>query len=160
MRLLKSMLFFLLCVLCSCRGSKHTAKSSEGHISKKEVRKVLVRAEEQLGVPYKWGGKTPSGFDCSGFTRYCYAPYIKLPATAALQSKTGHKVARRKARKGDLVFFRGSNAKDKTVGHVGIVYAGRGRHARFIHSATNGVQFSKLDEDYYRKRLLRVRRVR
>lgn len=148
----------LLCLVAACGSSKHL--SSSGTVSKKDIRKVLDRAEAQLGKPYKWGGKTPAGFDCSGFTGYCYAPYIKLPATAALQSESGHKVRSRKARKGDLIFFRSGDGKSKKVGHVGIVYAGKGRHIRFIHAATNGIQFSSLSEDYYKKRLLRLRRLR
>jgi cell wall-associated NlpC family hydrolase len=151
-------LLLLLWFCCSCGSSKHTHTS--GTVSKKEIRKILNRAEDQLGVPYKWGGKTPSGFDCSGFTGYCYGPYLKLPATAALQSETGHKVRSRKAKKGDLIFFKGNNEKSKKVGHVGIVCSGRGKNIRFIHAATNGIQYSNLREDYFRKRLIRLRRMR
>lgn len=75
-------------------------------------------AKRYLGVPYRYGGSTPRGFDCSGYTRYVYAKVgVNLPRRASLQRKATKRVS--KPRIGDLVFFHNRSG----VYHVGI-YAG------------------------------------
>ena len=81
-----------------------------------------------LGVPYRWGGASPSGFDCSGFTMYVYAQVgISLPHYTGSQWGMGTPVSRDQLQAGDLVFFNG-------LGHVGI-YVGGGN---FIHAPHTG----------------------
>jgi Cell wall-associated hydrolases (invasion-associated proteins) len=76
---------------------------------------VLEIAARYVGVPYRYGGSTPKGFDCSGFTQYVYAQLgIKLPRTSAAQRYVGTVVSRKDAKPGDLIW---------TPGHVAI-YAG------------------------------------
>jgi len=76
---------------------------------------VLEIASRYVGVPYVWGGTTPSGFDCSGFTQYVYAQLgVSLPRTAEAQRTVGTVVSRADARPGDLI---------STPGHIAI-YAG------------------------------------
>ena len=71
------------------------------------------------GVPYVWGGNTPRGFDCSGFTRYVYAQVgIHLPRTASAQAAVGKAIPRSQARPGDILYW--------SHGHVGI-YVGGGK---------------------------------
>jgi cell wall-associated NlpC family hydrolase len=83
---------------------------------------------QYLGVPYVWGGASPSGFDCSGFTMYVYAQVgVSLPHNAAAQYGMGSPVSMGQLQAGDLVFFYG-------LGHVGI-YIGGGQ---FIHSPHTG----------------------
>lgn len=83
---------------------------------------VATAAARLRGVPYVWGGTTPRGFDCSGFTRYVYAELGKtLPHNSADQFRSAHNVGRH-VRTGDLVFF---HARGGHVDHVGI-YAGNG----------------------------------
>ena len=81
---------------------------------------VLRIAARYVGVPYVYGGTTPRGFDCSGFTRYVYAQVGRsLPRTADQQMRATHRISRSQARPGDLVaFVRGGRAY-----HIGI-YAG------------------------------------
>lgn len=96
------------------------------------VDKLLTYAAKYLGTPYVYGGSTPSGFDCSGFTSYVYrnALGISLPRTSREQSRTYTKISSiSELKAGDLVFF-GSGS----VGHVGI-YVGNGS---FIHSPHTG----------------------
>ena len=89
---------------------------------------VVGIAMNYLGVPYVWGGASPSGFDCSGFTMYVYAQVgISLPHNAAMQYGMGSPVGREFLQPGDLVFFNG-------LGHVGL-YIGGGQ---FIHAPHTG----------------------
>lgn len=89
---------------------------------------VVSEAERFLGVPYVWGGATPSGFDCSGLVQYVYAQLgVHLPRTTYTQVKVGSPVATlTQAQPGDLVFFAGSDGTLSSPGHVGI-YVGSGK---------------------------------
>jgi peptidoglycan DL-endopeptidase CwlO len=90
---------------------------------------VIATAKQYLGVPYVWGGSTPSGFDCSGFTSYVYRSVgISLPRTSRAQQNVGTRISLSQVQPGDLV-FRGSPAY-----HVGI-YIGGGQ---YIHAPQTG----------------------
>lgn len=88
---------------------------------------VVQEAESLEGTPYVWGGTTPAGFDCSGFTQYVYAQLgIALPRTSEEQATVGSPVSSlADAQPGDLVFFAGSDGTASSPGHVGI-YVGNG----------------------------------
>ena len=89
---------------------------------------VVGIAMQYLGIPYVWGGASPSGFDCSGFTMYVYAQVgVSLPHNAAMQYSMGSAVSRENLQPGDLVFFNG-------LGHVGIYIGGN----QMIHSPHTG----------------------
>ena len=101
---------------------------------------VVDIAMRYLGVPYVWGGDSPSGFDCSGFVQYVYAQVgISLPHYAAGQYGYGVAVSRDQLQPGDLVFFDG-------LGHVGI-YIGANE---FVHAPHTGdvVKISSLTGAY------------
>jgi cell wall-associated NlpC family hydrolase len=106
-------------------------------------RAELVRYAAQFaGTPYRYGGSSPAGFDCSGLVRYVYARFgVRMEHFTGAQYAAYPKVARADLEPGDLVFFAGR-------GHVGI-YIGRGR---FIHATHSGdrVRVSKLSESWYR----------
>ena len=90
---------------------------------------VIANAKQYLGVPYVWGGSTPSGFDCSGFVSYVYRSVgISLPRTSSAQQNVGTRISLNQLQPGDLV-FRGSPAY-----HVGI-YIGGGQ---YIHAPQTG----------------------
>lgn len=95
------------------------------------ARKVMRTGVALKGVPYRYGGSTPRGFDCSGFTSYVYRKVgVSLPHTATGQMYKAKRISRKTAKRGDLVFFRsGSRAY-----HVGI-YAGKNR---VLHSPRPG----------------------
>ena len=90
---------------------------------------VVGIAMQYLGIPYRWGGSSPStGFDCSGFVMYVYAQVgVSLPHNAAMQYGYGRAVSRSELQPGDLVFFNG-------LGHNGIYIGGN----QFIHSPHTG----------------------
>jgi cell wall-associated NlpC family hydrolase len=113
---------------------------------------VVSIAMQYLGVPYVWGGASPStGFDCSGFVMYVFAQVgVYLPHHAASQYGYGTPVSQDQLAPGDLVFFDG-------LGHVGI-YIGGGQ---FIHAPHTGdvVKISSLYEDWYSSTYVGARRV-
>lgn len=116
--------------------------------------KVKHAVDEVVGTPYKWGGTTVAGFDCSGFILYIFDQYnVDLPRTSKDQAKEGTKVDQADLKHGDLVFF---NTNGRDISHAGI-YVGDGK---FAHSSSSkGVRISKLSEDYYAKRYVTARRV-
>lgn len=112
---------------------------------------VVGIAMQYLGVPYKWGGSSPSGFDCSGFTMYVYAQVgVSLPHYTGSQWGMGVPVAKSDLQPGDLVFFNG-------LGHMGI-YVGGGS---FIHAPHTGdvVKISSLSQDWYANTYMGARRI-
>ena len=103
-----------------------------------------------VGAPYRYGGQSPGGFDCSGLVRYVYSQVgITVPHSSQLLFKNSQKVELDLIRPGDLLFFRVSKKK---ISHVGI-YADNGE---FIHAPSSGKQVSvaRLDNPYWEQRLV------
>ena len=97
-----------------------------------------------------YGGSSPSGFDCSGFTMYIFAQVgVKLPHGATSQLSYGASVSRSELQPGDLVFFNDpSRNKGKACSHAGI-YIGNGQHVHASSSRNGGVITSDLTSGYY-----------
>ncbi|BDQ04404.1 C40 family peptidase [Ignavibacterium sp.] len=119
--------------------------------------KLLMEIIKYLDTPYKYGGSTLSGIDCSAFTQSVYqdALNVNLNRTARDQFTQGRVIKNKDELEfGDLVFF--NTRRRVRPGHVGI-YIGDGL---FAHASTKGgVMISSLDEDYYFKRYMGARRV-
>ncbi len=113
---------------------------------------VVVRdALRYVGVPYVWGGASPHGFDCSGFTWYIYhLAGIAIPRTADIQFAQGRPIAGDPI-PGDLVFFQ---TYDYGASHVGI-YLGNGQ---FVNSIGDDVHIASFNSYYFRSRYLGARR--
>ncbi|MEQ8173656.1 MAG: LysM peptidoglycan-binding domain-containing protein [Syntrophomonadaceae bacterium] len=117
---------------------------------------ILQTADQHLGTPYRYGGASPGGFDCSGFVMYVFSQYgIDLPRTASDQASVGTHVDKKDLKPGDLVFF---NCNGSGISHAGI-YSGNGN---FIHSSSprsGGVIYSSLEEGYYLQHYVGARRI-
>lgn len=116
---------------------------------------IISTAKRYIGVPYVWGGSSPSGFDCSGFTQYVFKQHgITIPRTTTEQYKLGSYVSKSNLLPGDLVFLQ--NTYREGISHVGI-YVGDGK---MIHaSSSKGVVISDLSTSYYVKHYYGARRV-
>ena len=118
------------------------------------VNSLLSKARSYMGVPYVWGGTTPSGFDCSGYVQYVYGQVgVNLPRTADVQFNEGQAVSFGNEAPGDMVFF---ETYAPGASHVGI-YLG---NSEFIHASSSGyVRVSSLEESYFKARYLGAKRV-
>lgn len=115
---------------------------------------IVTTALKYRGVPYKFGGTNPKGFDCSGFVWFVYQAHgKKLPRTADKQFETGTPVRPHNLKPGDVVFF---TTTEKGASHCGI-FVGDGR---FIHaSSSRGVMVSSLADTYWKPRYLGARHI-
>jgi len=111
-------------------GTPTKSVSSSSNSSKASA--IISTAKQYIGVKYVWGGTTPSGFDCSGYTQYVFAQQgISLPRVSRDQYARGTAVSYENLKAGDLVFF--SLDGDKVIDHVGI-FIGNGQ---FINASSS-----------------------
>lgn len=123
---------------------------------------IIRYAKGLLGAPYRAAGKSPHGFDCSGFTGYVFRQFgIGLPSSSKTQAIIGEKISVAAARMGDLAFFGHRTKSGKmVVTHAGIVASDSGHALRVIHSASHkGVTVTSCVTGYWKKNLLFVKRV-
>jgi len=133
-------------------GSSATIETEAVQITGEDL---VQKAESFLGAPYRYGGTTEKGVDCSGLVYSVFRDFgIALPRTTTRQSEFGTAVTPDQLEIGDLVFFRTTAGPHPT--HVGI-YAGKGR---FIHASTTArrVKSARLDSKYFRRRYGGARR--
>ena len=117
---------------------------------------VIALAEDNLGVPYVYGGSSPDGFDCSGLVYYCFLKCgVKLNRTATGQYQQGVYVAREDLEPGDLVFF--VSPGTQSIGHVGIDIG----DGEFIHASTGSrkIMVSELSNSYFDTNYYGARRI-
>lgn len=121
--------------------------------------KIIADAEKFIGTRYK--SKVDKNiFDCSGFARYIYSNNgLKVTRSSVSQVHDGKKVSSiQNARPGDLIVFKGRNARNIRPGHVGIVHHISNDTVYFIHSSVQkGVTIDHLHDPYYKKRFLQIR---
>ncbi len=149
-------LFFFL----SCNSSP--ISQVEKQWDKATLRQSLVtEASKYKGKPYKAAGKSPQGFDCSGFTSYVFHQFdIELSASSTTQAQQGKEVALEEAEVGDLVFF-GRNGRTGKLMHVGIISKNSEEGLFMWHSSSSkGVIETNISQsEYWKPKLLYVRTV-
>jgi len=154
--------FFLLCFslfISSCGTSRRTTDKTEANNTTQKA--VLDYGMQYLNSPYRYAGKGPNGFDCSGFTSFVFRKFgFNLNSSSTGQAKQFPKVHKKDLQPGDLVFFEGRRHNGK-VGHVGIVKdIKRNGEFTFLHASNgNGVIVSSSTEEYYASRYLNGGRV-
>lgn len=146
--------------LVSCKSSSNsTASKSSAEMS---LRSQLIKeAEKHKGTKYKYAGKDPKGFDCSGFTYYvCSKHSIKLSSSSGSQSKQGEEIPISKAQRGDLLFF-GRHGRNGKIQHVGMVYKNNSEGLFMIHSSSKrGIVIDNVTTSkYWKPKLLFARRI-
>lgn len=126
---------FVTATSTSVNTSRSTTAETLDISDDSEIGKILSYAKEFVGVRYVYGGKSPSGFDCSGFVGYVYKNFgIKLNSSSASMYSNGTKVSKSELNAGDLLFFdAASRGKAGSIDHVGI-YLGNNK---FIHASTS-----------------------
>ena len=126
----------------------------------KDVRENIIEyAKTFQGTRYKFGGTTESGMDCSGLVYTAFqVENITLPRISRDMATKGILISFKDIEEGDLVFFKTS--RKNAITHVGLVVEAKRGEVKFIHSTTHaGVIISSLDEDYWKKAFVEVRRI-
>ncbi|WP_410493641.1 C40 family peptidase [Chryseobacterium sp. 18068] len=166
-------------IIVSCGSSKNVSaskKTSSKNVVKSEnlrkldssfdgkvsgsIKSLLKDAETYLGTPYKFGGNSSSGFDCSGFTVKVFQDNnFSLPRRSSDQADSGKSIDIKTVKPGDLLFF--ATGGGSRVSHVGIVHTiENDGEIKFIHASTSkGVIISSLNEKYWNKAYLHAQRV-
>ena len=143
-------------------NAKNSLKNSE--IAKaikhnKTIDNILTEAATYLGTPYRYGGTTRNGIDCSAFVLSVFgaAAGLTLPRVAASQSQEGEAIDKENLQKGDLIFF----SHGRRISHVGIVVSVTEEgEIKFIHAATSkGVMISSLNDSYWGPKFRFAKRV-
>jgi len=153
------LLISLISFLISCSGSRPERSFNTGPRSESgaiQCSNILSASSPWMGSPYKYGGTTKEGVDCSGFVQNIYKSVygVTLPRTTTEMNKVGSSVRASWMICGDLIFFK--NVRGSGVDHVGI-YVGNNK---FVHASTSrGVVVSDLTSRYYTKHLASIRRV-
>jgi cell wall-associated NlpC family hydrolase len=133
--------------------AEETRVSATGQPADAARAEAASTASRMVGVPYRYGGKTPDGFDCSGLVYFAYHDAgLNIPRTSREQLEATRPIALNDAKPGDLLFFR----KRRAVSHVG-VYLG---NDRFVHAPSTGraVSIETLDDPYYQSHFVRAGR--
>ncbi len=122
---------------------------------------VVEVAESLVGAPYRAGGESSEGFDCSGLTSFVFKQAgHPIPRDSRSQWVAGGKVEPGEELPGDLIFFKGSNLDSDRIGHVGIIISGSGEDIVVIHASKRGVVKERIfDLRWYEVRFVGIRRM-
>ncbi len=122
---------------------------------------IIKYAKQFMGVPYVWGGMSPSGFDCSGFINYVFRGFgFSLTRTSYGLAELGTTVSLKDLQPGDLMFFKARNLNSRQVGHVALVVDTTDGIIQFIHAARTGIRIDTFNNhSYYVPRYIKSKRL-
>ena len=122
---------------------------------------IIKYAKQFMGVPYVWGGMSPSGFDCSGFINYVFRGFgFSLTRTSYGLAELGTTVSLKDLQPGDLMFFKARNLNSRQVGHVALVVDTTDGIIQFIHAARTGIRIDTFNKhSYYVPRYIKSKRL-
>lgn len=172
-----ALFFILILFIAGCNTSRNPASTRKSGTTKwqkpsptkraekpkvplDKVAQIIETARSFTGTPYRWGGTTRAGMDCSGLMMVSFqSAGISLPRTSDAQSQYGKKSSLEALKVGDLVFFAANKGNGK-ISHVGLVTEVNGkREVKFIHASTKlGVVENNIYSDYYRRIFVKARR--
>lgn len=148
------------CALFKPRDSEEkTNKPSKNvNFNNKTINEIVNTARDYTGTPYKFGGTSRSGMDCSGLVTVAFnSVNLKLPRVSADMANVGDEISIKNLRRGDLVFF--ITGKENRISHVGIVTEVKSANEIwFIHAADSGVKEDNLFTKYYQKTFVKATR--
>lgn len=138
-------------------NTKNERKDRKGS---KKSSAIIKTAMKYNGTPYRYGGTTKRGMDCSGLIYVSFKENgIPLERVSSQMAKQGEKIKLKEVEKGDLLFFTTSKNR-RRINHVGLVVSARGGDIQFIHSTTSrGVLVSSLSEGYWNYAFNHARRI-
>lgn len=148
-------LFFLLGITALATGCGHKPVGSTSSTGGEVAYHAAQTATRMIGAPYRFGGNTPRGFDCSGLVQYSYSRAgVSLPRSTEGLLRSTRPISQNGLRRGDLVFF---HQEGKRSSHVGI-YLGNNE---FVHAPSSGkaVHISTLGDRYWQRHFAGARRV-
>ncbi|QLE00660.1 C40 family peptidase [Galbibacter sp. BG1] len=166
-------ILFTSVLIASCGSSKKTktvsvkgnttTKEDNNYKKKKgskETDKIIKTALSYNGTPYKYGGTTKRGMDCSGLIYTSFKENdIALQRASYMMATQGKKIKVKDVEEGDLLFFT-TNKNSRRINHVGLVVEVKGKDIQFIHSTTSrGVLVSSLSEGYWSYAFNHARRI-
>ncbi|GGY99241.1 MULTISPECIES: NlpC/P60 family protein [Shewanella] len=151
-----TLLLTLLLILsgCSSAPSQPTEPQAVPATNPLSTGELKTVQQQWQGVPYRLGGSSKKGIDCSGFVAVTYQQLLamSLPRTVEEQAELGYAVTRAQLRSGDLLFFKTGRVRR----HVGIYLS----NGEFMHASTSqGVTISSLNNDYWRRHYWQARRL-
>ncbi len=142
----------------STNDNRDNTDNTNTRFDNKIVKDIVTTARAYTGTPYKYGGTTRNGMDCSGLVTVAFnAANLKLPRVSADMANVGKEVKVKDLRVGDLLFF--ITGKEDRISHVGIVTEINAKdNILFIHAADSGVKEDNLFTKYYQKTFVKATR--
>lgn len=158
---IKKAVFVLSLTLVVCASFAADGDKKKGALAPFDVASIVEYSRQFVGVPYRYGGMSPSGFDCSGLLNYIFEKHgMELSRSSSALFRDGVDVDLKEVSPGDFVFFKGQNMHSSKVRHVAMVVSISERGVSIIHATRRGVVIDLLDEStYYLPRFLGARRL-
>lgn len=132
----------------------------DAYVERATSDRIIKQAKSFNGTPYKFGGTTKRGMDCSGLVYTAFkSEDIYLPRISSDMAREGERIKLNNVQPGDLLFFK-TNSRQNRINHVGLVVEVNGSEILFIHSSTTkGVITSSINETYWQRAFTEARRI-